>query len=279
MKSPLARFLGWILAWALIALGGLVPCKAEVGPNPVPVPVPGAVPDAEPVVTSAEDLLTPLIPPPPINPAGAVREAAANTILTSLVVAIITYSLALVHAFGVLYFGEWTRRILQFTLSTLMCVSPMVLLLVIYAAKDNVGLLIVLFLAISVYPLTARLLLTRIFDAAPDFHFLQAKILGHGPAGVFIDYAWPRFLPLTLPFFFLGFIYSLLMESMFSSLGLVSLPNGATWGSLIHQGLDELLDNPWAVFSPGIAIMGTALTAYACIPVFDRLLAVPRELN
>ncbi|MEQ1842691.1 MAG: ABC transporter permease subunit, partial [Verrucomicrobiales bacterium] len=216
---------------------------------------------------------------PPIDPGKGVREAAANSILTSLVVAIITYSLALVHAFGVLYFGEWTRRILEFTLSTLMCVSPMVLLLVIYAAKDDVGLLIVVFLAISIYPLIARLLLTRILDAAPDFHFQQATILGHGPIGVFIGYAWPRFLPLTLPFFFLGFIYSLLMESMFSSLGLVTLPHGDTWGSLIHRGLDELLDNPWTVFSPGIAIMATVLLADACIPVVDKLLAVPRELT
>jgi len=171
-----------------------------------------------------------------LAPGTEVRAAAANSILTSLVVAIITYSLALVHAFGVLYFGVWTKRILQFTLSTLMCVSPMVLLLVIYAAKNDIGLLIVIFLAISIYPLTARLLLARISDAAADFHFLQAKILGHGPIGVFIGYAWPRFLPLTLPFFFLGFIYSLLMESMFSSLGLVSLPHGDTWGSLIHPG-------------------------------------------
>jgi len=226
-----------------------------------------------------EEQAAPLDPARALSPVNDVRAAAANSILTSLVVAIITYSLALVHAFGVLYFGQWTRRILQFTLSTLMCVSPMVLLLVIYAAKNDIGLLIVIFLAISIYPLTARLLLTRIFDAAADFHFLQAKILGHGPISVFVGYAWPRFLPLTLPFFFLGFIYSLLMESMFSSLGLVSLPHGDTWGSLIHRGLDELLDNPWAVFAPGLAIMGTALVAYACIPAFDKLLAVPRELT
>jgi peptide/nickel transport system permease protein len=258
----------------LLLTGGLAPSPA-LAAEAVPAGRPG-----EALVASPEDMPAPAATALPWNdPADAVRAAAANTILTNLAVAILTYSLALVHAFGVLYFGAWTRRVLQFSLSTLMCVSPMVLLLVIYAAKDNVGLLVVVFLAISVYPLTARLLLSRIFDAAPDFHFLQAKILGHGPMRVFIDYAWPRFLPLTLPFFFLGFIYSLLMESMFSSLGLVTLPNGATWGSLIHLGLDELLDNPRAVFAPGLAIMGTALTAYACIPVFDRLLAVPRELN
>jgi len=269
MNSP-ALLLPFLL---IVGLGlGVAPSRAaEAAPSEPAAETLGAAPDDSPAPTSPLNASS--------DPEAAVRSATANTILTNLVVAILTYSLALVHAFGVLYFGAWTRRVLQFTLSTLMCVSPMVLLLVIYAAKDNVGLFVVVFLAISVYPLTARLLLTRIFDAAPDFHFLQAKILGHGPARVFVDYAWPRFLPLTLPFFFLGFIYSLLMESMFSSLGLVSLPNGATWGSLIHLGLDELLDNPRAVFAPGLAIMATALTAYACIPVFDRLLAVPRELT
>ncbi len=251
---------------AALALACLAPLTAQ--------PAPGEV-----LVTSPEDLPAPVEQPRSVEPVRDVQQAAANSILTSLVVAVITYSLALAHAFSVLYFGNWTRRILQFSLSTLLSVSPMVLLLVIYAAKNDVGLLIVLFLAIAVYPLTARLLLNRIHDAAPDFHFLQAKILGHGPLGVFFGYAWPRFLPLTLPFFFLGFIYSLLMESMFSSLGLVSFPHGETWGSLIHRGLDELLDHPGAVFAPGIAIMGTTLAAYACIPVFDKLLAVPAELN
>ncbi len=208
-----------------------------------------------------------------------VGDATANTLLTSLVVAILTYSLALAHAFGASYFGHWTRRALQFTLSTLTCVSPMVLLLIIYAARGDVGLWIVVFLAISIYPLVARLLLNRIFDAAADFHFLQAKILGHAPLGVFVHYAWPRFLPLTLPFFFLGFIYSLLMESMYSSLGLLTLPHGKTWGAMIHLGLDDLLDAPDMVFAPGIAIMATILAAHACIPLFDRLLAVPREMT
>jgi peptide/nickel transport system permease protein len=258
--------LATLLLLAALAFAGLAPLAAETAP-------------AEVLVASPEDLPAPVEPPRLIDPVRDVRQAAANSILTSLVVAVITYSLALAHAFGVLYFGDWTRRILQFTLGTLLCVSPMVLLLVIYAAKNDIGLFIVLFLAIAVYPLTARLLLNRIHDAAPDFHFLQAKILGHGPLGVFFSYAWPRFLPLTLPFFFLGFIYSLLMESMFSSLGLVTFPHGETWGSLIHRGLDELLDHPGAVFAPGIAIMGTALAAYACIPVFDKLLAVPTELN
>lgn len=208
-----------------------------------------------------------------------VKSAALSTILTSLVTAAFTYTLAIIHAFGVLYFGPWTRRVLNFTLSTLACISPMVFLLLIFAARDDVGLFIVIYLAISIYPLIARQLLNRVFEAAPDFQFLQAKILGHGSIGVFFDYAWPRFLPLTLPFFFLGFIYSLLMESMFSALGLVNLPSGNTWGSLIHKGLDQLLDNPWIVFNSGIAIMITTLIAYACIPVFDRLLSVPKELT
>jgi peptide/nickel transport system permease protein len=211
--------------------------------------------------------------------AGEVRAAAVSSVLTSLVVAILTYTLALGHAFGVLYFGPWTRRVLQFSLSTLTCVSPMVLLLVIYAARNDVGLWIVVFLAISIYPLVARILLDRVFDAAGEFHFLQAKILGHGPLGVFRHYAWPRFLPLTLPFFFLGFIHSLLLESMFSSLGLLTLPHGDTWGRMIHRGLDDMLDDPWAVFAPGGAIMVTILAAYACIPLFDRLLSLPDELG
>jgi ABC-type dipeptide/oligopeptide/nickel transport system permease subunit len=155
----------------------------------------------------------------------------------------------------------------------------MVLLLVIYAARNDVGLWIVVFLAISIYPLVARILLDRVFDAAGEFHFLQAKILGHGPLGVFRHYAWPRFLPLTLPFFFLGFIHSLLLESMFSSLGLLTLPHGDTWGRMIHRGLDDMLDDPWAVFAPGGAIMVTILAAYACIPLFDRLLSLPDELG
>jgi ABC-type dipeptide/oligopeptide/nickel transport system permease subunit len=67
------------------------------------------------------------------------------------------------------------------------------------------------------------------------------------------------------------------MESMFSSLGLIRLPQGNTWGGLIHGGLDHLLDQPWLVFYSGFAIILTTLTASLCVPLADRLLALEPE--
>tara|TARA_R110002096_G_scaffold316010_13_gene510407 strand:+ start:2573 stop:3346 length:774 start_codon:yes stop_codon:yes gene_type:complete len=207
-----------------------------------------------------------------------VTTAIAPTIGTSLVAAFITYFLAIVTAFSILYFGAWTKFVLRQLLQTLACISPLVLLLVVYGTREESHPVFLVFvLALSIYPLIGRQLLTRVSEAKEEFQFMQAKILGHSPIGVFIEYAWPKFLPLTIPFFFLGFIYSLLMESMLSSVGLMPLPMGYTWGSLIHLGADQMLDDPWQVFYAGFAIILASLIAYACVPIVDRLLSLPKS--
>ncbi len=207
-----------------------------------------------------------------------VTSAIGPTVITSLSAAFITYALAIITAFSILYFGSWTKLILSQILHTLACISPLVFLLVVYASRDDTNSVFLVFvLALSIYPLIGRQLLSRVTEAAGEFQFMQAKILGHSPLGVFFDYAWPKFLPLTLPFFFLGFIYSLLMESMLSSVGLMPLPMGYTWGSLIHLGADQMLDDPWPVFYSGFAIIIVSLVTYICVPLLDRLLSIPKS--
>lgn len=201
--------------------------------------------------------------------------ALTGTIGINLVAALITYFLAIVTAFSILYFGSWTKLVLNQVLNTLACVSPLILLLIVYSALETRGILLAVFLGIAIYPLIGRQLLARVSELSGEFQFMQAKVLGHGPVGVFVYYAWPKFLPLTLPFFFFGFIYSLLIESMFSSLGLLDPTRGGdTWGTLIHAGADHLLDAPWQVFYPGLAIIFTTLAASLSVPVFDRLLSI-----
>ena len=202
-----------------------------------------------------------------------------GTLFISGIAALITYTLAIITAFCVLYFGPWTRRILNQLLNTLACISPLILLLIVYSVLSARGLALAIVLGVAIYPLIGRQVLARVSDAAEQFQFMQARILGHGPIGVFLNYAWPRFLPLTVPFFFFGFIYALLIESMFSSLGLLVLAEGdtRTWGSLIHEGAIHLLDAPWQVFYPGVAIIITTLLTYICVPIIDRLLSLPQS--
>ena len=207
----------------------------------------------------------------------SVTGATLTTVFISTSSALITYFLAIVTAFSVLYFGSWTKRVLNQVLNTMACISPLILLLVIYTSRDYQGLILIIFLGLAIYPLIGRQVLGRVSEAAEEFQFMQAKVLGHSPVGVFLDYAWPKFLPLTLPFFFFGFIYSLLMESMFSSLGFFTLSDYPTWGGLIHLGEDQMMDAPWQVFYSGGAIIISSLVAYICIPIFDRLLSIPKK--
>ena len=206
-----------------------------------------------------------------------VQSAASPSLLLSAAAATVTYGLAIATAFSILFFGPWTKRLLRQMLGLMACLCPMVFLLVVYAAQQRVGHFFFVFLALAIFPLIGQPLLSRVSEASRSFHFTEATVLGHSSLGVFRHYAWPRFLPLTLPYFFLGFIHSLLAETMFSSLGLIQLSGRPTWGSLIHQGLEDLLDQPWLVFYSGFAIMTTTLCAYLCVPLLDRLLSVDRK--
>ena len=206
-----------------------------------------------------------------------VVRSATPTLIINFIAALITYSLAIITAFSILYFGSWTKHILTQVLNTLACVSPLIMLLIVHSALAPRGIVLGILLGIAIYPLVGRQLLARVSDASAEFQFLQARVLGHSPVGVFINYAWPKFLPLTLPFFFYGFIYSLMIESMFHALGLLELGGGATWetwGTLIQLGADHLLDAPWQVFYPGYAIIITTLVASLCVPIFDRILSI-----
>ncbi len=92
--------------------------------------------------------------------------------------------------------------------------------------------------------------------------FIQAaEALGAGPLHLWIRHYQPeliRMLRAILPFLALRLI---LLETSLSFLGLQQVPEHETWGRMLHQGKDYLIEAPWILYWAAIPLALT-LTSF-----------------
>jgi peptide/nickel transport system permease protein len=108
--------------------------------------------------------------------------------------------------------------------------------------------------------------LTRFFESQLRHLRLEPYIqaseaLGAGPLHLWIRHYQPeliRMLRAILPFLALRLI---LLETSLSFLGLQQVPEHETWGRMLHQGKDYLLEAPWILYWSAIPLALT-LTSF-----------------
>jgi ABC-type dipeptide/oligopeptide/nickel transport system permease subunit len=84
--------------------------------------------------------------------------------------------------------------------------------------------------------------------------------MGANPAHLYLHYVIPELLSSVVAVFPFLMTRLILIETSFSFLGIQSFTRGETWGRLLYQGKDYLLEAPWII-------------AYVGAPLFLTLLA------
>jgi peptide/nickel transport system permease protein len=106
----------------------------------------------------------------------------------------------------------------------------------------------------------ARLARAQILSLARRDHVAAARALGQGSGSIIVRHLIPLALAPLLVEATFGVSATVVAEAGLSFLGLGVQPPGASWGSLVRDGVAYLLIAPHLVLAPGLAIVLVVLS-------------------
>ena len=138
---------------------------------------------------------------------------------------------------------------------------PSLMLEIAIAASLGTGLLnLIIALGIAFTPRTARVARAAVMAVRQSEYVDSAILSGASHARIILRHILPNSLtPLVVEITFI-FAYAVLAEAALSFLGVGPPPPAPTWGNIIAEGRDYVIDAPWISIFPGIAISLTVLS-------------------
>jgi len=118
---------------------------------------------------------------------------------------------------------------------------------------------VVIALAVVFVPRTARIVRASVI-VLREMEYVQAALAaGAGDWRILRRHILPNAMaPLIVQLSFL-FAYAVLTEATLSFLGLGAVPPTPTWGNIMAEGRQYMIEAPWIITIPGIALMVTVL--------------------
>ena len=119
--------------------------------------------------------------------------------------------------------------------------------------------LVVIVLGITGWMTTARLIRGEVLSIKERDFVQAARVIGAGTLRIIFRHVLPNALTPVIATLGLRVGDTILTEAALSFLGLSAQPPTPSWGNIIMEGKEHLLDAWWIAFFPGIAILLTVL--------------------
>jgi peptide/nickel transport system permease protein len=178
---------------------------------------------------------------------------------TSLVVGVVVVAIAAILGMGLGmlagYYGGWLNTIIMRCVDALM-VFPMILLAMVIAALLGGGLWnVIISLTVALIPIYARVMCAQTLSVKETDYITAVRSIGAGNVRIMLKHVVFNTLPplIVIMTMMLGSV--ILAEAGLSFLGIGIKPPTPSWGSMVNDGRDYLLDHPLLSFAPGLAIM------------------------
>src|SRR3984957_19101886 len=118
---------------------------------------------------------------------------------------------------------------------------------------------VIIALSIVYTPRTARIVRSSVIVLREMEYVLAARAAGAGHWRILRTHILPNAMaPLIVQLSFL-FAYAVLTEATLSFLGVGAVPPTPTWGNIMAEGRQYMIDAPWIITIPGAALMITVL--------------------
>lgn len=163
-------------------------------------------------------------------------------------------------AFGVLaaYYRPLNNPIMRF-MDALMSCPAVILALAITAALGSRIENVIIALGVVYTPRSARVVRAAVLTVRDASYVEAARVANASDWWIIFRHILPNcFAPLVVQFSFV-FAYAVLAEASLSFLGAGPPPPAPTWGNIIAEGKDVMVEAPWIMAFPGLAITLTVL--------------------
>jgi peptide/nickel transport system permease protein len=174
-------------------------------------------------------------------------------------VVLISVSLGTVIGISSGYFGGWVDGILMRIVDVLIAFPALFLILIIIATFGNSIYLIVITLSFTGWMGVARIVRGQVLSLKEQEFILAAKSLGLSSPRIIFRHLMPNTLTPVIVAATLRIGSIILTEAGLSFLGLGVQPPTPSWGNIINEGRDSLLNQWWISTFPGIAILSTVV--------------------
>ena len=154
---------------------------------------------------------------------------------------------------------RWLDRLLMHTTDAFMAFPRIFLILLLVSLTTPSLLLVMTVLGLTGWMSVARLVRAEALSLRERDFVAVARGLGLSPTRVAFFHVLPNLLPTVIVAATLRVGGAILAESFLSFLGLGAQEPVVSWGGMIQQGRDYLLDGWWLTTFPGLAIALTVL--------------------
>ena len=153
------------------------------------------------------------------------------------------------------YFGGLVDRVITALTDVLLSFPQLIMGLILVAVLGASLTNLILAIAITAVPAFVRVARASTL-AMKERDFVDAcRSLGFGNARIMFVHVLPNILDEVVVMGSLWFAAAIRTESTLAFIGLGVPPPTATWGGIIRDGFDNLLDAPWLSMFPSIALL------------------------
>ncbi len=180
--------------------------------------------------------------------------------------AVVAVTLALGAVIGVSagmvagFYGGWRDEVLMRIVDIKLAIPTILLALVLILALGQSFLIIVVILAIAVWPRFARNIRGEVLQLKTMDYVALAKVSGASTPRILIMHILPGVVNTLIILATLEVGIVILLESTLSFLGAGVPPPTPAWGSMVADGRDRLAVAWWISTMPGLAIMAVVLS-------------------
>ncbi len=184
------------------------------------------------------------------------RISLAVVVVTLALGAVIGVSAGMVAGF----YGGWRDEVLMRIVDIKLAIPTILLALVLILALGQSFLIIVVILAIAVWPRFARNIRGEVLQLKTMDYVALAKVAGASTPRILVMHILPGVVNTLIILATLEVGIVILLESTLSFLGAGVPPPTPAWGSMVADGRDRLAVAWWISTMPGLAIMAVVLS-------------------
>jgi len=152
------------------------------------------------------------------------------------------------------YYGGWVDNLIMRVMDAVMSFPAILLAIAIMAFMGARLMNVVIALGCVYVPRFARIVRGSVLSVKQK-EFVEASLaLGNGDATIIFRHILPNCLAPLIVQATANLAYAILAESALSFLGLGTPPPAPSWGNILSEARDFMLDNVWMTVFPGLAI-------------------------
>jgi peptide/nickel transport system permease protein len=157
------------------------------------------------------------------------------------------------------YIGRWVDAVIMRVMDAMFTFPPLILALAVAALLGHGLGTASVAIAVVFIPGFVRIIRAQVLAVREEAFIEASRSVGIGSTRMLRKHILPAVAaPLTVQVA-VSFGYALLAEAGLSFLGFGVQPPNASWGTMLQGAYGFVLDKPWPLFPPGVAIVVTVL--------------------